>query len=91
MEIAYEVSQLKFRDARKTPPDADGMYCVLLCTDTIEILGYTVDGGWNTHRSWVDGSLVKKNAFDPDVVLGWCTRREWFQALRNHVKPTLET
>lgn len=86
MEVAYEITGLQFRDAQKVLPDRDDDYLVLLAQNAVQKLSYTVEGGWNTHRSFYDGSVSDNAGFDPAWVLGWAEWPEWWKALRSCTK-----
>lgn len=60
-------------------PNKDGDYIVIKGYSDLEVntLGYTVEGGWNTHYSFDGKELCDENAFDDHVgeenswIKGW--------------------
>lgn len=60
-------------------PNKDGEYIVIKGYSDLEVntLGYTVEGGWNTHYSFDGKELCAENAFDDHVgekgswIKGW--------------------
>lgn len=47
----------------RTKPEKDGNYIIRRKDGTFFAVDYTTDGGWNTHRSVVDGEVYKDAAF----------------------------
>lgn len=44
-------------------PEKDGFYMIRRINGEDTGLHYTTDGGWNTHRSCIDGEVYAKSAF----------------------------
>lgn len=85
MEVAYEITGLRFRDAIKNPPKRNGYYLVLTDVYVIKRVEYTVEAGWNT-TIFADGKVVDDFAFRPGAVLGWCEVEKWDAAFKSYVQ-----
>lgn len=56
---------------RQGKPEKDGIYFVIRhLTHERDCLGYTTDGGWNTHRE-ADGSVFAKYAISDETFDCW--------------------
>ena len=62
-------------DSRERLPERDGEYLYQSVYGDISSINYTVEGGWNTHRSPNTGRLCDDNAMEND---GFVAR--WFDA-----------
>lgn len=62
-------------NSRERLPEKDGEYMYQSVYGDIGSINYTVEGGWNTHRSPTNGRLCDNNAMEND---GYVAR--WFEA-----------